>query len=686
MRREAPWVLLALTGAFACFGGPGPGLREKDDASAPPSSLDDLDADKKLDVDLGDAFAILGLNPSHGPFSGGTRTVLSGRGFPSNLRVWIGGVEVDRSAVLASEPTRAAVTSPPGAPGPAEVRIRDDRTALERSLPAGFFYDAFAVEPDTGGTSGNTRVLLKGNGTQWAAGTTVDFGGKPCTNVTVADATHLECITPAGQPGAVDVTVTVPSQPAAQARDAYTYNDSPDGFRGGLSGGILSGSLEVIALDDWTGLPIPGATVIVGGDLSSAKTAQTNGQGVAQLSDQSLTGKVTVTLAEKCHQPQTFVDVPVERVTAYLSPRLDLSCASGDPPSVSGKGKDGGVAQGELLFGAMGDVQTRGDWAGVPAATHAGERRAAYVFVATSYLDGSFSLPPASAAVTEQSQGTKGFGYSVAWYPGNNTIYAVAGLEREAPDGGTREFDAFAMGVVRGVPMQPKTLTSGVDVPMNLLLSHAVQIAPQPPASTYRGPDRVRGRIALTLGPSLYGFLPQGEALAFLPNPGVMTFTGQPPLIGDLTAESYVLGAAAVSGAAQQPPASVVQKLKTSNANTPIAITGFVPVPTPVAPGAGAWSGRHVTVQTSGTFDLLETLVSSGGGLVRWSIHSPANADFDVPDLAAAGTKLGLVKGAIATTTYAARVDGFAWSKLRYGWLSSGAWSAFAYDVAIGVY
>ena len=61
------------------------------------------------------------------------------------------------------------------------------------------------------------------------------------------------------------MTVTVPNQTPLQARDAFTYNDSPDGFRGGLSGSVLSGNLKVIALDSWTGFPINGATIIAGG-------------------------------------------------------------------------------------------------------------------------------------------------------------------------------------------------------------------------------------------------------------------------------------------------------------------------------------------------------------------------------------------------------------------------------------
>jgi hypothetical protein len=197
----------------------------------------------------------------------------------------------------------------------------------------------------------------------------------------------------------------------------------------------------------------------------------------------------------------------------------------------------------------------------------------------------------------------------------------------------------------------------------------------------------VNGRVSLTVGPSLYAFLPQGTQTAFLPNPGNLYFTGVPAMIGDLVGESYVVAAAAVTGADAHPPISAVQKVKTNDANVPITVGGFLPVPIPSVPGAGPWPGTHVSVTAQGTWDLMLTTVRSGGGLITWSIVSPAGAtEFDVPDLTLAGPKLGLVKGPIGTTVYTARVDNFAYSKLRYGQLSSGAWSAYAYDVAQGVY
>src|SRR5262249_10752151 len=149
----------------------------------PPTSLVDDGGAGPADVDLGDPFAIIGLTPSHGPWTGATRAKLTGRGFPTKLRVWIGDKELDPSAIFASDPTRAAIETPPGAPGPADVRIRDDATAKERTLAAGFLYDAFAVQPSSGATSGGTRVTLVGSGTAWKGGTTIAIGGVACADV-----------------------------------------------------------------------------------------------------------------------------------------------------------------------------------------------------------------------------------------------------------------------------------------------------------------------------------------------------------------------------------------------------------------------------------------------------------------------------------------------------------------------
>lgn len=681
-------ALGAVLVAAACFPGGGPTLLDPEQAEKPPST--DLGGDAGLpraDVDLGDPFALDGLSPSHGPFTGGTRARLTGRGFSTKIRVFLGDVEVPAANVLASDPTRAAIVTPPGAPGFVDVRIRDEATAKERILPKGFYYDAFVVSPETGATSGGTRIALTGSGTTWATGTQVAIGGVACTNVVVTATTSLECVTPPGTPGAKDVTVTTPDGASAQAREAFTYSDSPDGYRGGLSGGAFSGTVRVLAFDAFTGTPLGGAKVVAGATVSPATVKETAPTGVAELS--GLPGnKVTITVGAKCHQPMTYVDVPVDTVTMYLSPVLDPSCAEGDPPQGGGRGgRYAGVIEGQLLFPGGGEFQRAG-WTTVPEPTRPTERRAAYVFEAAGSPSQRFELPPASEAVTPDSPGANGYGFLLPVSPGNVTLYVVAGLEdrSESPP----RFVPYAMGVARGVTVQPQTRVTGVDVKMDVLFDKQVVLAPTPPSPGPRGPDRLLSTIATTLGASAYAILPRGFRTDPLPSPAQIAFVGAPSLDYSMASEQYVLGAVAATGSNLQRPASVVSRIRTRMAGDPVAIGGFLGVPVLQEPGTGSWNGHHVAYGgATGPVDLAYIQVTSGAGLVTWSIVAPGGVtDFELPDLAQvpSADPIGLVPGTITTSVYVARIEGFSYGRLRSGQLQTGAWSAYAFDALSGAY
>ncbi len=684
----APLGAAFVIGAIgACLPGSGPSYLDRPDAGPPggPSLGDDAGASKQ-DVDLGDPFGIDGLVPSHGPWTGGTRTQISGRGFSSKLRVWIGASELDPSAIFASDPARAAIQTPPGAPGPVDVRVRDDLSAQERTLRGGFTYDAFVVVPDAGGTTGGTRVALEGRGTSWADGVTVAIGGAPCGSVTVIDATHLQCTTPAGAPGTRDVTVTSASGAILQARDAFTYSDSPDGYRGGLAGGALSGTLHVLAYDAWVGTPLVQARVIAGDVLATAVRGMTNDAGVALLSDPSLQGKVTVTVAAKCHSPITFVDVPVDTVTVYMDPVLDPSCGTGDPPSTGGRGGiNGGEIDGELVW--PGGIELgRASWTNVPALTRPTERQAAYVIGSAGSPLQTWSLPFAGSAVTPASAGAHGYAYSIAAYPGNQTLYALAGIEDRSVT--PPRFVPYAMGVVRGVNVQPQAKTVGADIRMETLLDHRLLLSASPPPPGLRGPDRLAMQVAVSLGAQGFAIFPGGAQQAMLPVTGALGFYGVPSLDGALAGESYVVGASAVTGPTLGGPASVVSRVRTTDATNPVAVGGFLSVPVLTAPSSSTWPGTHVDFAAPGAWDLAILDITSGNGLVSWRIVAPAGrTSFAVPDLrGVAGEFLSLQPGSLDMILYTARLTNFSYGALRYGHLGSGAWSAYAFDFAHGTY
>ncbi|HEY8076905.1 MAG TPA: IPT/TIG domain-containing protein, partial [Labilithrix sp.] len=478
--RTALGCALSCAGAVAvgCFG-KGPELIDTSD-SVEGGSLDLNDGSfVRMDVDLGDSFALDGVQPSHGPFTGGTRVVLGGRGFTSKLRVFVGANEVPPGSFLASDPTRAAIETPPGPPGAVDVRIRDDASGKERVLPGGFSYDPFVVTPSSGATSGGTRIrITNGDQTSWVvngAVPTVQIDGHDCTNVSAVSGASqaIECTTAPDGPGSKDVVVVTPGGTRIQVRDAYTYSDSPDGYRGGLTGSALAGKLHVLAFDSLTGTPLPGAYAIAG-DVSPM-IQQTGSSGVAEL--QGIAGaSVTVTVAAKCHQPITFVGVPVDTVTAYLAPVFDPRCAMGDPPSTGGNGGlYGGVIEGQLVFPGANEFQ-RADWTTVPPPTKPTERRAAYVFEASSSPSGDFQLPSPDQATTPDDDGMVGYPYSVVTYPGNATIYAVAGLEDRSNNPPT--FVPYAMGVARGITVPSQTRVTGVDLKMDILFDHEIDVVP----------------------------------------------------------------------------------------------------------------------------------------------------------------------------------------------------------------
>jgi hypothetical protein len=680
-------TLGAIVAVGACLPGSGPPLDivVQDAGAPPPTSLGD-DSSLRDDLSLGPPFAVGGLQPSHGPWSGGTRTTISGRGFSSNIEVWFGSTQLPSSAIFASDPTQAAVTTPPGAPGPVDVHVRNVETAEDAILPAGFVYDAFSVTPGTGSTTGGTRIALAGEGTSWTSASTVTIGGNPCTAVLVADATDMACTTPAASgPGSESVLVTNADGTTDEADDAFVYSDSPDGYRGGLYGGALSGTLNVLAFDAWTGVPLTGAQAIAGSSLATAVIGTIGSNGAVQLTGPSLSGTVTVTVAGPCHQPMTYVDVPVDTVTVYLPPTLSTACA-GDPPSTGNYiPQDLGQIAGELVWNGGVEFQ-RSAWSNIPM-PGPGERQAAYVFVATNSIGNGFQLPSPSSATTPASGGQLGYSYTLSAVPGNQTIYALAGLELDTDAGQVVRFEPYAMGVVTGVPVQPNVEVTEVDIPMTTLLNHTVTTVPQPPGPSPSGPDRLISQLGVDVGSGFFATLPQGSITTLLPISGDVSFVGVPTLDQTLANDQYALSAAAVTGANGNLPVSVVTGIETTDSNTPVTIGGFLQVPTLVQPPASTWNGTQVQIQATGPVDLAVVTVESGNGLVGWQIVAPGtDLSFQLPDISQVQGVDSLVHGPISTTFAIANINGFNYSQLPSGQLSSYSWSAYAEDQAQGSY
>ncbi len=677
----APFLILACA-APRDLGGrtdTGPGGLDPGDGS----SIDD--GSGPIDLDGGAPYAVFGVQASHGPYTGGTRIEIRGRGFSSKTRVKIGGVEVDPTTVVASDPLHVQVLTPPGEPGPADVEMIDVPTGQTAFLSGGFTYDSFYADPSSGATTGGTLITLTGRGTKWVTGTTATVDGKPCGDLAVKDETHLTCVAPAGTPGVKAISITTPDTVVVSARDAYTYADTTDGYRGGLAGDKLPGELKVIALVNPNGDLLPEATVVVRGSDGSIQTAKTSISGVASFAAPP-PAPVTVTITKKCIQPTTFDGVKVRSVTAYLNPVMSVACISpeGEPPPTGGKVKELGSAVGELVW-PIGVEFKRGGWKGVPDPKTKTQRKAAYVFAASSSNLSRFTLPSPEQATTDTSPGTVGYQFIFNTLPGITTLYAVAGIE-DRPEGKQATFDPYVYGLVRGVGIPGGGVIDRVFIPMTGTFTAQVDHDLIGLGKTARGPDRIRAILAIDVGGG-YMLLPNGSKDALLPLGGPVSFVGVPPLLGALASSSYVATVEASTGSYLAAPLTAVNKQKHRIAGKTVSIGPFLALPRITSPAVDKpWDGRTVSFDLpSGVADVIVIGVGAVDGSTQWTIVLPGDTrSVTLPDFSAK-PELGLPAGNLIIGVSAAKLDAdFSYDSVRYGQLGRSQWTAYAYDTANG--
>lgn len=634
------------------------------------------------DAGPGDPHAVIGAEPAHGPFIGGQRVLVHGKGFTSKVRVWFGDTEVDAAQTIPVDPSRVQVVAPPGTAGAVDITVQDgDDASTKRTLMGGYSYDTLYAAPSEGPVPGGTVIEIVGQSTAWDATTVAKIDNKPCTTLTVDSPTQLTCTVPPGTPGSKTISVKTGSENIL-VLDAYTYADSDNGYKGGLSGAPLSGHLKVLVYDNYSGEPIPAAYVIVGDDASTGIVKQSDASGVAVVDDPSLDGPRTVTVAAKCHSPISFVAEPVDTVTAYLDPTLTPACAGmGDPPPVGGKPSSLGAITGEIVWPQTNEFK-KGEWSNVPLPATGNEHQAAYVFIAASDPAQSFQLPAASSAVLPTTPGDRGYQFSISTYPGNRSLYAVAGIEDDTVY--PPKFTAYAFGAINGVAVLPNETTPDVYIDMSKTLDLALSMSVSPPLPGPKGPDRLKATVAVRLGPDGYAILPGMQRSPFLPVTGQLGFIGLPLLDGSLAGSVYVSTARAVTGQAGGAPLSVIGRMISTSTSQPLDASGFVSVPTLTVPAPnGAWDGQNlaVTFPTGGApVDITVFDVNAGNGLVHWLVASAGGSQIvKLPNLSGL-PDVALPQGPLNIAVYGGKVDAFDYSKLRYSNIRPSGMAAYALD------
>jgi hypothetical protein len=668
----------------ACIASAPEGIHRQTDQDAGADVDDFIDAglpDGKGDVESSDPHAVFGADPAHGPFQGGQRVLVRGKAFTSNVRVWFGDAEVDPTTMVPVDPTRVQVTAPPGTAGPVDLSVQNgDDASTKRTLAAGYVYDALYAVPSEGPVSGGTVIELVGQNTAWDETTVVTIDQKPCSDVKVTSATALSCTTPKGTPGSKPIGAKTGAE-SIIVLDAFTYADSDNGYKGGLSGSPLAGTLKVLVYDNFTGDPVPAAYVVVGDDVATALIEQADATGVAIFDDPSLDAPRTVTVAAKCHSPISFVDVPVDTVTAYLDPVATPDCAGeGDPPPVGGKSTQPGLVSGELVWPTVGEFK-KGPWLSVPEPASPNERKVAYLFVAAADPTQPFQLPPGPSAVTEDSPGDAGYSFVLSALPGNRALYALAGIEDDSVM--PPKFTAYVLGMVKGIPVLPGDSTDSVYIQMDHTLDQALTMDVAAPGPGPKGPDRLRATSAVMLGNDGYAILPAGQKEPLLPLQGDVSFIGVPALNASLLGASYVSTARAVTGPTYTAPMSIVGRILSNTTSQVVTIEGFVGLPTLVTPPLnGSWDGTHLatTFGQGAPIDLSVYDIAAGNGLVRWTVVVPKGShSIALPDLAGF-EQAHLPPGPLTLGIYGARVDAFDYAKLRYRDFKTQGMSAYALD------
>jgi hypothetical protein len=645
---------------------------------------DQLDTYGAVDLEAGPPYAVLGLQPSHGPYTGGTRVEIRGRGFSSRTKVRIGAIDVPPTEIVANDPYHVQVIAPPGEPGSADVVVMDEPTGQKAVLKGGYNYDSFYVDPNNGATTGGTLVTLLGRGTAWSAGAAVTIDGKACEDVAVVDATHIRCVAPPGLPGTKAVSVTTSDKTVTTVRDAYTYADTLDGYRGGLAGSKLPGELRVLALANPDGDLVPDATIVVRGSDGVVQQGKTSPTGIASFPTPP-PAPLTVTITKKCLQPTTFDGVNVRSVTVYLNPVMSTACIppDGQPPPVGGKARNAGTIIGELVW--PGGVEfKKAEWKGVPGPKKSTQRVAAYVFASSRNNLTPFQLPPAEQATLQTSPGTVGYSFSLVTLPGNVTIYAIAGIE-DRPPTGVATFDPYVYGVVRGVGVPIGGVVDRVLIPMTGTFTHSVQHTVTGIPSTPRGPDRMHSTLAIELGDG-YMLFPQGPRDNLLPFSGVVSFVGAPPLTGPLASNNYITAVETMTGGPGGVPISSILRFRSRTTGTPTTIGPFIPLPKFITPAADkSWDGRTAKIDLpAGSADLIILAMNASDGSTTWTVVAPGDArTINLPDFSAK-PELGLPTGNLTLGAIAAKLEDFSYDAVRYGQLSRTSWSAYAYETAFG--
>jgi hypothetical protein len=207
-------------------------------ATSPPSATGTVDvtvttAGGTSPISTADQFtfgapSVTGISPAAGPTAGGTTVTITGTNLANAAAVNFGTTAV--TSFISNSATQLVVASPAGTAGAVDVMVTTGGGTSATSPADLFDYEpapaVTGVSPAAGPTTGDTQVTITGTGL--AAVTAVHFGSAPALGFFSVSDSELVALSPSGNAGVVDVTVTSPGGTSAtSAADQFTYVPVP---------------------------------------------------------------------------------------------------------------------------------------------------------------------------------------------------------------------------------------------------------------------------------------------------------------------------------------------------------------------------------------------------------------------------------------------------------------------------
>jgi hypothetical protein len=609
-----------------------------------------------------DHLTVNSIKPDHGPFVGGTEVVIYGFGFTAATKVRVGGRAPAQDSFNVLSPVALKLTTPAGEVGAAEVEV-DNGTEIVRK-PGGFTYDPVALDPAAGPSAGGTLISVLGMGTSFSSGMKLTLGGQPLTEVEVVSTTLVRAKTPPGAEGPAEL-VWSDGGADRHAPNAFTYYSSASPKSGGMGGGPLQGTLTVAVLNWLDRSPIPGAQVSVQRARVYQAQAKTNAKGVAVFTSPDLKGPVTVTAAMPDFEASTILSFDARDLTIFLMP------IPKPQPGPTGPGTLGALVMGNVVFGGPTGAGSP-QWNIVPAPKE-GQVKRTYVYMTFPSVDWGPQQPTSTATIDFDGKGQTAWPYQLDAWPGTHAVYAVAGLFNKA----TSQFDAYALGIKRGVVLGPGDVQY-VDVSVEIPLTEkiTVEIEDQPPQL-----DKHQVRLGISLGADGYILREDQEARGD-GQVQSQVFARMPSFAHQaLLDATYTVDVQLQSGATGLPMARATQRSVLPKGGV-ITIADFVGVPLQVKPAPGtplagntlAWS--HDGAEAS----LAVTTLTLSDATPVWRVISRGDVTTaKLPDPQSLGLS-GWPSGPLVWNQWLAHIPGFSFDSFNYTYLSSSTWDRWSAD------